>query len=341
MEGSREPLVSVVITTYNQAAFIEETVSSALAQHYGSREVIVVDDGSTDETAARLSRFGGEIVYIRQANQGVAGSRNTGVQAAKGHLIAFLDGDDTWEADKLSAQVDAFRRHPDSGMIVVDAVHFAGAHVLKDSVLLSPGRDFVRQGGEIVCIDCYPQMLEGNFIPTISQVMVPAAILRRVGSSDRRFTIASDYDLYLRIAAAHPVTFVKRPLAGYRYVATSVSGPAHTRGLRCAEDVIAALKKHRATAPANMRPAIGRALNRQVVRAAELAYNSTGIDRRWARRYLARLAFANLSQPWAAVFLFALWTPRRVLARWGPSVRRLAQRRAVRGDVRATFRNVP
>src|SRR3954471_17744609 len=130
-----QPSVSVVITTYNQAEYIVETVLSALNQTYPHREVIVIDDGSTDETGARLAPFRDRVTLVRQENQGVAGSRNAGVRSATGELIAFLDGDDLWEPDKLTVQVAAYQAHPQSGLIAGDACTFSGTEVLRKSSL--------------------------------------------------------------------------------------------------------------------------------------------------------------------------------------------------------------
>src|SRR5437763_15026798 len=112
-----EPLVSVVITTFNQASYIGAALESVFNQSYKRYEVIVVDDGSTDETPRVLEPFRPWIVHVRQANQGVAAARNTGVRQAKGELVAFLDGDDLWEPDKLISQLEAPLANPSSRLI--------------------------------------------------------------------------------------------------------------------------------------------------------------------------------------------------------------------------------
>ena len=118
------PTVSAVVTTYNQASYIVATLESVLGQTYPPYEVIVVDDGSTDETPERIGRFGERVRYIRQANQGVAASRNTGVAHARGDYIALLDGDDLWEPEKLAVQITAAHDFPQSGLIVANGVEF-------------------------------------------------------------------------------------------------------------------------------------------------------------------------------------------------------------------------
>ena len=118
------PRVSVVITTYNQAPYIRQAVDSALGQTFRSRDILVVDDGSTDDTQAALAPYRDRINYIRQGNRGVAGSRNTGVRHARGELLAFLDGDDLWDPAKLEIQVAAADSAPLSGLIAVNGVEF-------------------------------------------------------------------------------------------------------------------------------------------------------------------------------------------------------------------------
>src|SRR3954471_22019574 len=177
-----QPSVSVVITTYNQAEYIVETVLSALNQTYPHREVIVIDDGSTDETGARLAEFRDRVTLVRQENQGVAASRNKGVRSAKGELIAFLDGDDLWDQDKLDVQVAAYQAHPRSGLIAVDASMFSDAEVLLKSTL--PWKTTLSASeGEVSTGRFYEDMLRAPFIYTTSQVMIPARVLDAVGPS--------------------------------------------------------------------------------------------------------------------------------------------------------------
>src|SRR4051812_32070906 len=109
MAGPQErPTVTVVIPTYNQARYLPSAIETALAQSEPPVEVVVVDDGSTDDTAAVLEGFAGQVTAIRTANAGVAAARNTGAREAKGDLLAFLDSDDEWREDKLARQVDLF-----------------------------------------------------------------------------------------------------------------------------------------------------------------------------------------------------------------------------------------
>lgn len=113
------PLISVVIDTYNYGRFVEEAVESVLAQDYpaGQMEVLVVDDGSTDDTAERLKKYGGRIQYFCKPNGGQASAFSFGIARAKGDLVAFLDGDDVWLPQKLSRVAEKFERDPNAVMV--------------------------------------------------------------------------------------------------------------------------------------------------------------------------------------------------------------------------------
>jgi len=110
----KRPLVSVIIPVYNGARFIAEAIESVCAQNYDPMEIIVVDDGSIDETSSIVQSFK-DVRYIRQKNQGVAVARNTGIENSRGELIAFLDADDYWAPNKLGIQVNCLLKHPHVG----------------------------------------------------------------------------------------------------------------------------------------------------------------------------------------------------------------------------------
>jgi glycosyltransferase involved in cell wall biosynthesis len=114
------PRVSIVVPTFNGACWIEQTLDSALRQSYRDFELIVVDDGSTDNTADLIGKYGSRLRYIRQANSGPAVARNTGIRNAKGAYIALLDADDVWEADKLERQVKILDEFDGVGLVFSD-----------------------------------------------------------------------------------------------------------------------------------------------------------------------------------------------------------------------------
>lgn len=316
------PVVSVVVTTYNQAPYIEQTLDTVFAQTYKSHEVIVVDDGSTDDTPARLAGFKDRIRYLRQMNQGIAGSRNTGIRQAKGELVAFLDGDDLWEPEKLAIQVDAARTHPNSGLIVVDGVEFGDEGILRAS-LLGPCCTGLPEES-VTTAHYYSQLLHECFISTVSEVMIPAKVFQAVGLSNQRFKCASDYDLYIRIAAAYDVTVIKKRLTRWRYLATSASGPRHLRTINWILGDIEVLKNQLREAPEEYRPLISRLLSTKILTAAEsLYYHGRAVDRPYATRHLFMLLAENPGVPAVVPFLLGLWCPEAITSTLGPVVRKL------------------
>jgi glycosyltransferase involved in cell wall biosynthesis len=117
------PLVSVIIPVYNGARFLRAALESVFAQTYRPLEVIVVDDGSVDDSGVIAQSFP-EVSYIHQANQGVAAARNNGIEAARGEFFAFLDQDDLWTPEKLQTQVDYLRSHPEVGYTLSQQQYF-------------------------------------------------------------------------------------------------------------------------------------------------------------------------------------------------------------------------
>ncbi len=180
-------------------------------------------------------------------NQGVASSRNTGIAQAQGEYVALLDGDDLWEPRKLAAQIEAAYRFPKSGIIVANGVEFDESGILQPSLLRDVQRVLRLQEDQVVTVPYYDQALEWNPIWTVSQVMIPRAVLQHIGVSDSTFTCGSDYDLYLRIAEKYDLTFIMERLVRWRYLTTSASGRREIRALRYRLDHILALKKQTRT----------------------------------------------------------------------------------------------
>jgi glycosyltransferase involved in cell wall biosynthesis len=243
------PLVSVVVTAYNHGQYIQETLRSVFEQTYPNFEVIVVDDGSTDDTSTKLQAFKDRILYVHQENQGVAASRNTGVQKARGEFIALLDGDDLWEPAKLAVQTESLERSPRAGFAVVNGQEFDQHGVtvsqLVDRELLEwLASSKCEPQGKYLSESCYRLFLIRNRISTVSQVMFPRAVLERVGPSDSSFRFGSDYDLYLRILKDHDMIVINGSLTRWRYLPTSASGPREMRSLRYMEEHIKILTKH-------------------------------------------------------------------------------------------------
>lgn len=204
------PKVSVVIPTYNQARFVVEAIESVLNQTFQDLKIIVVDDGSTDDTKEALKKFGSKICYIYQENQGDAAARNTGIRAAKGEFIAFLDHDDLWLPDKLSIQMDAFSKNKEIGLVYTDYVVFGQGREPSKS-------DKVRYSGWV-----FNQLFKHIFILS-SGVVYKKECFNNCGLFDETFSVSSDYDMWLRISAEYKFLFIDRPLFKRRMHSANLS----------------------------------------------------------------------------------------------------------------------
>jgi len=308
-----KPVVSVIVTTYNQARYIGATLRSALAQDFADREIIVVDDGSTDETPAAIAEFQHFVIWVRQENQGVAGSRNSGVRRARGEFLAFLDGDDLWEPRKLSAQVAAARQHPSSGLVVADGVQCNDEYSVLQTSLIAPPIKALLGSSESVTLRCYDHLLAQNVISTSSQILIPRAVLDDVGPSDMHMSNASDWDLYLRIAARYDVTFLRDALVRWRYLPTSVSGPEALRKMRWAADEIGVLGKQLRNAAPQYPPMIRALIKARIFERGYAIYcHGMDADRAFARRQLLRMLRQMPSSATISAFLVGIHLPRKV-----------------------------
>jgi glycosyltransferase involved in cell wall biosynthesis len=130
----KTPLVSVIVPTYNYAEFIGEAIKSVLDQTIQDFEILVIDDGSTDNTKEVVLSFGDKVRYFYQSQQGPAKARNKGIVESKGEYIAFLDADDVWLPSKLEKQVNLFRSNPKLGMVVTDNFLFDDAGIYREYV---------------------------------------------------------------------------------------------------------------------------------------------------------------------------------------------------------------
>jgi glycosyltransferase involved in cell wall biosynthesis len=127
---SQLPIISVVIPCYQQAQFLAEAVQCALDPNYPTKEVVVVNDGSPDDTREVAARFGERIVYVEQANKGLSGARNAGIRAAHGEYVALLDSDDICLPGRLATQAAILQERPDVGMVAIDALLYDGQQVI-------------------------------------------------------------------------------------------------------------------------------------------------------------------------------------------------------------------
>lgn len=201
----RRPGVAVIIPTFNYARFVARAVQSVLDQTFPPAEVIVVDDGSTDETPDVLATFGSRIRVIRQENRGVSAARNLGVEDASAPLVAFLDADDAWLPRKLEAQVAALQAHPGAGL-----VHCGVQDVDEDGRVLRRNTE----GGEGWVAGDLLMMKPVVHAPSCS-MLIPRRVFDEAGGFDERLSTSADWDLCVRIAARLPFAFVPEVLLSY------------------------------------------------------------------------------------------------------------------------------
>jgi glycosyltransferase involved in cell wall biosynthesis len=203
------PTVSVVMPTFNRARFLHAAVASIRAQTYRCLEIVIVDDGSTDDTAAVAAALGDEVRYVRQPNAGPAAARNRGIADANGELIAFLDTDDRWLPTKIERQVAVLRRDPAIALVSADmAVEDGDGRRLVESNFERRGlRQFFAEldGGPVP--EAPRRLLQVNFINT-STVMVRREVLQATHGFDTRLRYGEDLELWLRIAARHAIACV-------------------------------------------------------------------------------------------------------------------------------------
>jgi glycosyltransferase involved in cell wall biosynthesis len=203
---TQRPLVSVIVATFNRAHIISPALESALQQTLTNYEIIVVDDGSTDNTREFLTRrYGDKIRYIgKTKNEGLASARNTGIEASRGTYIALLDDDDLWLPEKLALQVHRAQKNPALGLVYCGAckVNEAG-EVLE---LIKP----TKRGA------IFEDMLYRNYLlGPASVALIARDVLLKTGCFDKNLCPCADWDLWIRIARCAEVDFVEEPLVHY------------------------------------------------------------------------------------------------------------------------------
>jgi len=201
------PRVSVVIPTYNYARYVPEAIDSVLAQSFEELEIIVVDDGSTDKTAEVLRAFGGQLRVIRQERRGLSAARNTGIRAARGQYLAFLDSDDLWLPEKVSLQVARLDAEPEVGLVYAETLLFDDS----TPATLTPHSYWASHpSGKIL-----PWLVRQNVIPSPTP-MVRRELFERVGLFDETLSACEDWDMWIRIGRVCEIAYVNRVLAKYR-----------------------------------------------------------------------------------------------------------------------------
>lgn len=205
-------LVSIITPTYNRAGFIGEAIKSVLAQSYPHFELIVVDDGSVDDTRAIIEAFGDErIRYFYQENQGQSVARNLGLGEASGAFICFLDSDNVWFPDKLEKSLEVLQARPEVDIVYGDCVTIdeQGREISR--------KNMRRHSGRIAHL-----MLKDNFV-SMNTTMTRRRCFDEMGGFSGRRRVADDYDLWLKFSARYQFCYIPEYMAYYRVMDDQIS----------------------------------------------------------------------------------------------------------------------
>ncbi len=203
------PLITVVIASYNYGRYINKAIDSVLGQTYPGVELIVIDDGSTDNTRSIVAAYP-SVRYFFHSNRGVSASRNAGIKAASGHYISFLDADDWLEKTGLEQNYRVIRKFPEMAFV---SGNFCLLHAETNE------REFVRAQVEE---GHYARLLRSNYIGMLASVLFKKPVLNKF-FFDESLAACEDYDLFLRIARDHPIMHHPGLIATYNHHVNSLS----------------------------------------------------------------------------------------------------------------------
>jgi glycosyltransferase involved in cell wall biosynthesis len=192
--------ISVIIPTYNRANLLIRAIQSVLEQTMPAQEIIVIDDGSNDDTAAVMAQMFPQCCYIHQPNKGVSAARNKGIATAQGEWLAFLDSDDEWLPGKLAAQRDLLQQNPNYKICHTNEIW------IRNGKRVNQMKKHTKSGGYIF-LNCLPLC-----VISPSSVIIHRSLFKEIGVFDEQLPACEDYDIWLRICATNPVAFVEQPL---------------------------------------------------------------------------------------------------------------------------------
>lgn len=245
----KEPMVSVIIPTYNRSGFLIEAIESVLAQTYDDIEIVIVDDGSTDDTKEKLKPYQDKIEYVYIENGGPARARNVGMTMARGKYISFLDSDDLYYPYKIKTQVDFLEDHADVDLVcseltaiddngeVLDEFHLKNYHksaydgldatyeniYSKSISIAKAGLDLKQwEDRRIYVGDVFDRYFDKLILST-NTVMFRKSVIDSVGLQHEPYWYFEDYEFVLRIAKSHPVAFIDAPTYKLRYHKDQIS----------------------------------------------------------------------------------------------------------------------
>ena len=194
------PKVSVIIPTYNRAQFIGEAIHSVLKQSFQDFELIIIDDGSEDNTKEILKPYQDHLSYYYQENSGISKARNEGLNHAQGKYIAFLDSDDQWKSRKLEKQIELLEKNSEYQICYTDEIW------IRDGLRVNPKKIHSKHSGWIFQ-HCLPLC-----IISLSSAMIRRSLFEQIGFFDEQLPACEDYDLWLRASLVTPIHFIPEPL---------------------------------------------------------------------------------------------------------------------------------
>jgi glycosyltransferase involved in cell wall biosynthesis len=211
--------ISVIIPTYNMGWCIERAIQSVIGQNVDDLEIIVVDDGSTDDTASRLRKFGKQIIVICQPNRGLSAARNIGIKKASGEFLAFLDADDQFRPKKLTSQRAYLSAKSDCGAVFSDGYLVSPTGVLLNLISAeSPHGLFAVQDPA----DLRRYLFRGHPFPTHSALVRKSCVIA-AGLFDESMRAREDLDFWLRLSASYPICYLPGEMVNYTVRADSMS----------------------------------------------------------------------------------------------------------------------
>ena len=195
----KHPLVSVIMPTYNRAWTLKDAVDSVLLQDYPNIELVVIDDGSEDNTQELLETYKNEITVLRQENKGVSAARNKGIRQSRGEFIALLDSDDAWDKKKISCQMEFFKDHPEALICQTQEIWIRNGKKVNPKVKHKKPSGMIFEPSLDLCL------------VSPSAVMMKRQLFDIKGYFNEKFLVCEDYDLWLRVSSTLPVFLIDKP----------------------------------------------------------------------------------------------------------------------------------
>jgi len=309
-DRARPVTVSVVIPTHDRGRVVVEAIESALAQTHPPLEVIVVDDGSTDDTAERVGRLrDARVRYLRRSHAGVSAARNAGIAVATGDLVAFLDSDDLWKPDKVEAEIAALARYPSAGGVFsdlekVDGATFVPSFMRRTRVFSRLLAERAYRDGLLLSARALSLCLLQEVPIKTPALTVRRSALERAGGFNEAWTSSEDWEFLLRFARRESLVYVDRPLAVIRISADSLHRRDQERGELMMLRLLASERRRVADPEARRAATVG-----IVERAKHLSWYYRDRGRRLAAARTCLHAFRLVWQTELLLRALMVWAP--------------------------------